>query len=1030
MSATRPFMRPLIAATVALGVLVTSSSDAAAQYFGQNKVQYKNLDFEVLKTEHFDIYYYPSAREGINIAARMSERWLARLERVLEHQLRGRQPLVLYASHPDFEQTNVIQGSISEGTGGVTESMRRRIILPLGGPLADTDHVIGHELVHAFQFDITTRPGAAAGETGAHYLPLWFIEGMAEYLSIGPVDSNTAMWLRDAARQEKLPTVRELNDPRYFPYRWGQAFWSYVAGKWGDGVVRQMLSIAAAAGDPEVAIRRVLGLSAEELSQEWHSAIRRTYEPFMAASMPPREVGTAILTADPGAIAGKLNVAPAISPDGKLIAFLSERSVFSIDLYVAEAATGKVLRKLTSSATDPHFSSIQFIHSAGAWDAASERIAIATVVSGRPALAIFNARTGDKDREVPLPTLDEIFNPTWSPDGRTVAFTAMTRGLTDLFLLDLETSALKQLTADPYAELQPDWSPDGKLIAFATDRFSSKLDVLSIGPYRLAIVDPATGAITQVGAFTGGKNINPQWAPDSQALYFLSDRDGIPNIYRVTLGGDLTQVTNVGTGISGITGTSPALSVASLTGLAAFTVYDGGNHHIHTLDLSGPAGRGKPVGEGSMTAATLPPLERRESDVVALLANAEFGLPAPPDDVQAEDYKAGLGLEAIGQPTIAVGASRFGAAIGGGLALYFTDMLGDQALGVGFQINSGVTGGISLKDTAVQVGYRNMKNRINWGFGGGQIPYRSAGFRAGYDSIGGQPAYVEETVLFRQVERSAYGVMAYPLNRAQRLEFSAGGSQISFEQEIRTQAFSLNTGNLIFDETETFDVAESVRMATTSAALVFDTSVFGPTSPVQGQRYRFEASPSIGDLTYTGVLLDYRRYFMPAPFYTLATRLMHYGRYGTNADDTRLYPVFVGYPNLVRGYDTGTFEPSECVPDLVSDCPVFDQLVGSRMLVANVELRFPLLRPFGSSSGMYGPLPVEVALFADAGAAWQQDDTLDIFGGGRREPVASVGASLRANLLGFLVAQVDFTHPLSRPRKDFVFQFSLSPGGF
>src|ERR671936_1081071 len=242
------------AAFVAAALLtLVPSAPAGAQYFGRNKVQYKKLDFQVLKTEHFDIYFYPEEREGIDIAARMSERWLARLERVLAHQLRGRQPLVLYASHPDFEQTNTIQGELGEGTGGVTEPLRRRIVLPMGGPLADTDHVIGHELVHAFQFDITTNPNAPPGENGAERLPLWFIEGMAEYLSLGPVDPNTTMWLRDAARQEKLPSIDDLNDPKYFPYRWGQAFWAYVGGRFGDDIIRTMLSVAAAAGDTNVA---------------------------------------------------------------------------------------------------------------------------------------------------------------------------------------------------------------------------------------------------------------------------------------------------------------------------------------------------------------------------------------------------------------------------------------------------------------------------------------------------------------------------------------------------------------------------------------------------------------------------------------------------------------------------------------------------------------------------------------------------------------------------------------------------------
>ena len=474
---------------------------------------------------------------------------------------------------------------------------------------------------------------------------------------------------------------------------------------------------------------------------------------------------------------------------------------------------------------------------------------------------------------------------------------------------------------------------------------------------------------TQVGAFTGGKNINPQWAPDSQSLYFISDRDGIPNVYRVTLTGELTQITNVGTGISGITGTSPALSVASQAGLAAFTVYDGGHHHIHTLSLAGAAGIGKPARDASSTAATLPPIERQESEVAALLDNAEFGLP-PVQEYEVEDYSAKLGLEAVGQPTIAVGASSSGAAIGGGIGLLFTDMLGDQVLGIGFQVSS-FGGGVGVKDIAAQATYINQKRRLNWGLVGGQVPYVSGGFRSGYGIVEGQNAYIEESVIYRQTERSGSGLVSYPLSRAQRVEFQGGLSQISFEQEIRTQAYSLNTGNRILDENETLSLGETLTMGTSSAALVFDTSSLGPTSPVQGQRYRFEASPTFGDINFTGVLLDYRRYFMPAPFYTLATRVMHYGRYGRSGEDSRLYPLFIGYPTLVRGYDSGSFSPSECRPDGVSDCPVYDQLMGSRMLVANVEFRFPLLRPFGASSGMYGPVPVELGLFADAGAAWR-----------------------------------------------------------
>src|SRR5262249_42904457 len=157
-------------------------------YFGQNKVHRRRIAFRVLKTEHFDIYFSQSERPAVDIAARMAERWYARLSRVFVHQLYERQPLVLYASQPDFEQTNIVPGQIGDSTAGLTEPIRRRIVLPFAGPLADTDHVIGHELVHAFQFDMTSLLGTFPRRSGLDHLPTWFVEGMAEYCSIGPLD--------------------------------------------------------------------------------------------------------------------------------------------------------------------------------------------------------------------------------------------------------------------------------------------------------------------------------------------------------------------------------------------------------------------------------------------------------------------------------------------------------------------------------------------------------------------------------------------------------------------------------------------------------------------------------------------------------------------------------------------------------------------------------------------------------------------------------------------------------------------------
>ena len=208
---------------------------------------------------------------------------------------------------------------------------------------------------------------------------------------------------------------------------------------------------------------------------------------------------------------------------------------------------------------------------------------------------------------------------------------------------------------------------------------------------------------------------------------------------------------------------------------------------------------------------------------------------------------------------------------------------------------------------------------------------------------------------------------------------------------------------------------------------MFDTSVFGATSPVQGQRYRFEVSPTLGTLTFTGLLADYRRYFMPAPFYTIAVRAMHYGRYGRDAQDPRIFPLDVGYPWLVRGYDVGSIDSDECVATPTSSCELLDRTTGSRMFVGNVELRFPLLRPFGADRSVYGPIPMEVALFADGGTAWSEGQQPAILGGSR-DGIASAGVGLRVNFFGFLVGEFDFSRAFQRPTRGWVFGFNLMPG--
>jgi hypothetical protein len=1001
-------------------VMMALGSPAAAQYFGRNKVRYRNFDFQVLETEHFDIHFYSAEREGVDIAARLAERWHARLERLFAHQLTGRQLLILYGSHTDFEQTNIIPEDLGEGTGGVTEPIRRRIVLPLAGPLADSDHVIGHELVHAFQFDITAGEGGRSSEPALSRLPLWFVEGMAEYVSLGSIDANTAMKLRDAVRYDRLPSIHELASPDYFPYQWGHAVWAYIAGRYGDTALPRLLRVAAASGNVDAAFRSVLGISEQELSDDWHDAIRAAYAPVLAAAVPLDATERRLIRAE--GLGADLNVGPALSPDGRWIAFLSSRSVFSTDLYVADAATGRIVRKLTSTATDSHFSSIEFINSAGAWDPSSQRLAMATVVSGHAALAVFEAKSGKRLRDIILDDVDEILNPAWSRDGRAIAFTGMRQGLTDLYVYNVGTSTVAQLTHDAYTDIHPAWVPDNRHIVFATDRFSSDLASLRFGPLQLAMADAQDATIAPMPALAAGKHINPQWSPDGQAIYFIGDPDGVPNVYRLSLAShEVEQLTALDTGVSGITPTSPALSVASNTGRLAITVLENDKYIIFVREPGQPAG---PPITLPVNAAALPPVDRRTGVIASLLSHPLEGLPGP-QTYPTMPYKPTMSLAGVGQPAGGVGVGRFGAAASGGAALVFADTLGDHLLATAFQINTGIAGTFSANDIAVQTAYMNLARRWNWGAVGGQIPYVGAAYDSRVDLGPGDDVLVtDREIVYRQTERSAQGLVAYPFDRLHRVEFRGGFSRTSFEQTVHTVTSSLTTGRQLSDTTATQSFAPHLNLTTAAVALVMDNVNFGPTSPVLGQRYRVEIAPAVGSINFTGVLVDYRRYIMPVSFYTIAARVVHYGRYGEGGDDGRLYPVYIDNPAFVRGYSS--LDYTDCVATATSACELGDRLVGSRMLVGNVELRFPLLRPFGVSRSMYGRLPVEVALFADSGVAWTGHERPAILGG-TRSAVKSAGVAFRVGF-GGLVSEFDVTRPFDRQGTGWVFGFNLIPG--
>jgi Tol biopolymer transport system component len=1021
-----------IRSSVFLAVLVTLLTlPAQAQYFGQNKVQWENFEFKTLRTEHFDIYYYETEADVVHDIGRMAERWYTRLSRSFNHSF-GRKPIVLYANSADFHQTTTTGGPLGEGTGGFTDAFMNRVVLPLTGDYSENDHVLGHEIVHVFQYDIAAAASRNQRRFNLNQLPLWLVEGMAEYFSKGRVDPLTAMWIRDATINDRLPTLRDLSrDPRYFPYRYGQALMAYIGARFGDDAVIRYFRAAGVVGVEE-AFERAVGLNAKQLFADWQESARELYNPVTQARA-TTALGTPLIgrKPEPGKKRSRrmteLNVGPALSPDGRYIAFLSARELFSIDLFLADAKTGKVIRHLVQGDRDPHIESLRFIESAGAFSPDGRRLAFVTFAKGDNFLGIVDVESR-KVQSIQVPGIDAILNVAWSPDGRTVAIAGQMTGVSDLFLYNLDTQEVRRLTNDKFADLQPAFSPDGSMIAFVTDRGTSDLATLAFGELGLATVDVASGTVREMNLFANARHLNPHWSPDGRAIYFIANPEGVPDVYRYQRDdGTVLRITSVPTGVAGITDTAPALTVASRSGDIAFSLFEGDNYNIYTLPATA-AGQTASLRTiaGTPRAAILPPLRAAGSEITAYLTSPAQGLPPENAAFEQRPYEADLRLAYLGPPTIGASVGGGYNAVGGTVSAYFSDILGQHNVGVTFQGSSYATS--SLTDQlAGEVFYLNQEHRWSWGGDVVHLPY----ITPFYDFQPNVPIEIDGQIfngdIYSEIRRiqtftNVSGITQYPFSTTRRIEGSAGYLRYADKAEAEEWFF---VGGQVVDRRVT-ELGDSISFNwfTASTAFVGDSSTYGFVSPIRGTRYRYEVEALTGDLRFTTALADWRKYFYKRPA-TLAVRALHYGRYGAGAEDGRLQPLYLGSGSLVRAYESWTIDPNEC-----GTTNLCERLLGSRLIAGSVEVRAPLLGTpeFGLINASF--LPTEIFAFFDVGAAyskgqsvtWKWDTTST-----EHVPVASAGAGLRI-LLSYIPIEVYVARPFHRPAEDLVYGFNITPG--
>ncbi|MEX0927866.1 MAG: hypothetical protein WDZ53_00570 [Balneolales bacterium] len=758
--------------TMSLVFFFVVTETLSAQYFGKNKVVYEDLTFKVKETPNYDIYHYLDDDMMTGIA-QLSERWYSRINQVFADTFPAEfVPVILYENHADFQQTVVIDQPVSIGLQGVTEGFRNRVVMPFNHSMAATNQVLGHELVHTFQYNLFTQtPGI--GLRGSSRVPLWIVEGQAEYQTLGRSDPETAMWMRDAVISGNVPTFADMSrDPQqYFPYRYGYAALAFLTGEFGDHQLRPFL-IAAGSSGAEAALGSIFEMDADTLSTLWAESLTEAYLPYT------RDTTTAVgerLFHEGNA--GSLNTSPVLSPDGSKMIFVSDRDIIEIDYYLADVETGTIEDRIGSQVRNMHVDFLSFMESPGTWSPDGRRLATTVFQGGINRLIITDIQSGRRLENIRIPGLEAFNNPAWSPDGRYIAVSGLQGGKSDLWVYDLEEEVAEKLTDDPFSNLQPSWSPDGSRLLFSSDRGEgSDLDRLIFGSHVLSVMDLETREITVLDVFPGANNLNPVFGPDGDNVYFLSDADGFRNLYEYDLDGEeVYRLTRLFTGISGIDILSPAFSL-SQNGYLAYSYYRNGNYSIYNARLEDFEREQLDPSVMDQDAARLPPFEDPPVNIVQDYLQ-DYPL-MDPGEFSDASFKSRFGLETIGSAGVGVGVNRFGVGASGGVSAMFNDILREHTLFSSFQLQG------RLIDAGGQLAYFNQTGRFNWGGSFSHIPQRYMGASVEEDELDGEEVVNLQLMQERLFETQIALISIYPFSRFHRVELGMSGIRYGFRRDL------------------------------------------------------------------------------------------------------------------------------------------------------------------------------------------------------------------------------------------------------
>jgi len=791
-----------------LFLVLQPSAEAQFYFFGRNKVQYEKFDWKVLKTEHFDIYYYNETEQLAEIGGHIAEEAYSELKVRLNHILTRRVPLIFYNTHIHFQQTNTTPGFIPEGVGGFFEFIKGRVVIPSTGSLNDFKHVIRHELSHVFMTNKVYRVLTDHRIPNDALPPLWFVEGIAEYLSTD-VDDQAEMVMRDAVLNNYFVPLENIFQiyGSFLMYKEGQSFLEFVEAKYGKEKIPLMLDNFWMYTNFNKVISYTLGKSIEEIDSEWLLNLKKKYFPLVADKTPIENDAKRITN-----FGFNFSPVPHQKDGEKLIYFIGNRDGYS-SLYRMKYAEKNfddmddyddpelVIRgEKTEELESFHlFQNSIDISTAG-------QIAFVTKAGGTDVLHLFSINENEIVKTLRRENLLNIVSPKYSIDGKKIVFQAVDqKGFSDLFVYDVTTDSLLRLTNDYYDDKEPIFSEDGTRIIFSSDRTSGIYEK----KYNLFTIDLQTFRIKYL-TYLNADFHSPIISFDKKYLMFTCDEDGVRNIYSMELNGNIPQkrIKRISNFITGVF--NPRFYDDSTMVFSGFEKF---SFNLYKFNLNEPGEESSIVMEEDFPSKES---KWHAEKIISEIERKNYNYD--------KEYTLDYAQSQVSTDPI------FGTR--GGAVLSLSDLLGDDNYFFLIYNTANVQSDF-LKSFNIALQRINLSDRSNYGYG----VFHFSGNR--YD--------IRDTDEFF-FERSFGGffLLNFPISKFQRLETSV--SLVNSDKEVITGI-----------------IERKALLLSNTISWVLDNSLWGPSGPLDGIRARlllgYTGDIKFSNVNYFTVIADYRQYF-------------------------------------------------------------------------------------------------------------------------------------------------------------------------